>query len=508
MVALKGFCRLPRELRDQIYAEYFTIEGGYHYDHAANKLVTAAGDGIDLNVRLTNRQVAVETRGLAFKLNAVNFSTVYDRDLNQRAGNFNTLVTIINDLKGRYFLIDAQRSRLFDAKVRTYVEEHHPHFLPVLDALEAGSVTNSDSYVWKETPSQSRHFVESTLHVMAAQPDFNETVTRASNWHGRDDNPRPDPFPVVAHHHVPWSLPSEEELAAMREIVSPHPIVATRFKNWQYWEKEKYRLSAATTSIAFLGSLTCKTRLELRNLVLHEDHVAVAWPECHVQGLIPFCQENSKLRIERRVSLWKAMLPAAAASLYAIMTNPPAAQRRSRYDCVPPQILSRGSFGYSGVADWIMEALALESLGMPSGCFTFVIDGEPTPEQSTRVFNILQHNAAWQTAYDLSIHDSTVWPVPLTWLQGRDHKAYIMRGFPDALKAISAGRSVVKCDIDTGLGLDVDKIIAEGRSWTQREWLENWSSTVQLHGNIHTSDPLPSWIELRMEDMLEEEGTE
>ena len=506
MTLLKGFHKLPRELRDQIYEEYFTLEGGYHYNHKTNKLLTAKGEAIHLSIRLASRQIAVETRGLALELNTVNFSTVYDSDLNQRAGHFNTLVTLINSLKGQYLLWQAQRSGLFDAKVRTYVEEHHPRFLPVLDALEAGRVTNSNGYVWKETPSQSRHFVESTLHIMAAQPGFHETVSRASHWHGRYDNPCPDPFPVVAHHHVPWVLPSEEELAVMRGIVSLCPIVASRFKTWQYWEKEKYRLSAATTSIAFLGALTSKTRLEMRNLVLNEDHAAVAWPECHVQGLIPFCQENSNLRIERRVSLWKAVLPAAAASLYAIMTTAPAAQRRSRYDCVAPQILSRGRFGYSGVADWIMEALELESLGMPSGSFTLVLDGEPTTEQSTQVFNILQHNAAWQTAYDISIHDSTVWPVPLTWLQGRDHDSYILRGFPDALKAISEGRSIVKCDIDTGLVHDVDQIIADGRSWTQGEWHANWWTTIQLHGDIHTSEPLPSWVELRMEDMLEEEG--
>jgi hypothetical protein len=40
----------------------------------------------------------------------------------------------------------------------------------------------------------------------------------------------------------------------------------------------------------------------------------VAWPQCHAQGFIPFCQRNPKLRIER-VDLWKATLPAASGLL-------------------------------------------------------------------------------------------------------------------------------------------------------------------------------------------------
>ncbi|KAI4933167.1 hypothetical protein J4E85_003571 [Alternaria conjuncta] len=114
MTILEGFRRLPRELRDQIYEEYFILQGGYHYNHKTNKLLTAKGKAIDLNLRLASRQTAAETRGLALKLNTVNFSTVYDSDLNQRAGHFNSLLNLINEWKGRYLLREAPRSGLFD----------------------------------------------------------------------------------------------------------------------------------------------------------------------------------------------------------------------------------------------------------------------------------------------------------------------------------------------------------------------------------------------------------
>ena len=99
MTMSSGLLKLPRELRDQVYADYFPIEGGYQYNHATNKLTTSKGARVDLNTRLACRQVAAETRGLALKLNTISFSTMCDENLRERAGQFGALLGWISDLK-------------------------------------------------------------------------------------------------------------------------------------------------------------------------------------------------------------------------------------------------------------------------------------------------------------------------------------------------------------------------------------------------------------------------
>jgi hypothetical protein len=50
----------------------------------------------------------------------------------------------------------------------------------------------------------------------------------------------------------------------------------------------------------------------------------------------------------------------------------------------------------------MVEALALPVLGMPSDAFKMTFTHESIPEKTSEVFNILQRDAAWQTALDLS----------------------------------------------------------------------------------------------------------
>jgi hypothetical protein len=55
------------------------------------------------------------------------------------------------------------------------------------------------------------------------------------------------------------------------------------------------------------------------------------------------------------------------------------------------------------VGTWVMEALALPSLGMPEDSFTLILDGSPTPKHTSEIFRtVVQRDAAWQTALNLS----------------------------------------------------------------------------------------------------------
>ncbi|KAI4937305.1 uncharacterized protein J4E92_002035 [Alternaria infectoria] len=510
MAKPQGFLRLPRELRDKIYEDCFTLEDGYHYNHKTNKLLTAQAEVIDFNLRLTCRQVAAETRGLGLSLNPINFSTVCDENLRQRAGRFNAIQIITSQLKAGYLTWHAPLSGLIDSAICDYVAKHHSAFLPTIQTMQYFGRTGISGNVdeWKEIPSQTRQFIASTLEAVAAKPDFEDAVSRESHWKGTAHTPSPDPVLVVAHSHPPWMLPSEDDISDMVELIEPVSVEASYSKPWLYWDQEQYRFSAATAAIHFLESMPAETRLAMRNLVLHEDHESVAWPECHGRGLIPFCQENSDLHIERRISLWRTILPAASMSLCELQSRTLEDVQQWKLDRLTAQMISRGYMDDNGVAAWIMEALALASLGMPAGAFNLVIDGMPTPETSAQIFNVLQRDAAWQSAYQQCVKAPDSQSCQLNWVMIRENAAFIIRGFPEALQEICSGKSMVRCNFDTGFAHDVDQIVAQGRTWTLREWRQNWHSTGRLQADIHTVAPLPSWLEILREKLLSCTGTD
>jgi hypothetical protein len=153
-----------------------------------------------------------------------------------------------------------------------------------------------------------------------------------------------------------------------------------------------------------------------------------------------------------------------------------------------------------------MEASRLPALGLPSHSFTLVIDGEPIPTASTRVFDVLQRDAVWQLAYEGSVNDPSIRPTPPGWLQIRESKAFIMEGFPEALGDISQGISLVKCNFPTGQAQPIDPIVAqEGHTWSPTRWGNYWM--VKGYKNLDTEAPLPARLEIRFEDILSEEDT-
>jgi hypothetical protein len=329
-------------------------------------------DRNDLSLRSTCQLIAHETRGIVLKSNTVQVWTFDSEDIRTPAGHFDLLLKMIGAWKAEFLLRHDARTNGIDAAIYVYVEEHHPQFIHVVEALQgAGLLNNSAEFtsteLWKETPSRIRHFIESVSTMIAARPNFSNVVTQSPYF--AEELEQPDPRLIMNIHHAAWSIPTEEDIATMRACLEPYSIDANPTCEAQYWDKEKYRFSAAATVIAFLNSISTETRLQIHRLVLNEDRMAVAWPECHGQGLITFCQENPNLHIERRVNLSHCILPAAMAPPYTVARN-----EHRIHDYVSAGYVSRGYPGRGGVADWIMEASRLPSLGLPPNSFTLVID--------------------------------------------------------------------------------------------------------------------------------------
>jgi len=112
----------------------------------------------------------------------------------------------------------------------------------------------------------------------------------------------------------PWRAPTELELDELAKyppksafkMLKSDPFHNLTLRGPWVKTRREYRFSAAAAAIDFLSSIPATTRQDLRNIALHENRLAVGNPECHGRGLVQFCEENPKLHIQRRVSLWRA----------------------------------------------------------------------------------------------------------------------------------------------------------------------------------------------------------
>ena len=493
---------LPRELRNHIYKFYFEVEGGYAYNFSTGKLTSASGQPIELALRSVSRFFREETCGLALELNTLHFSSEYNHSLQRRAGHFNSLLMRLEQLKARYLVWRVSRAGLFDDTIYSHVEARHPQYTSLIRKLEQGRVYDIPlSKYWKDTPSKTCQFVTSILAAVAAHPKFFKLTENSPRW-TPEKSGYDDPREVIVYNYMPWKIPTEEDIMAMKHVLgSENRVDDTNRNDIRYRYRFRYQFSAASVALSFLDSMSRFAQLQIRKIVIHEENRAVAWPQCHAQGFIPFCQRNPKLRIERRVDLWKAILLAASGLLIDNENPRGYPWSENAHDCAQADSITSGIQDEQGcIASWIMEVMALHSLGMPPQSFRMVIDGDLTPTQSTRIFDVAKRDAAWQIAFEACLSDRRIWQAPLDWWEIRPNSAYIMDGFPEALRAMTNGQSPVSCNFDIGQMPDTESLVSQGRTWTLEEWESNWTASVPA--NIDTEVPSCSWLDLQRENTL------
>jgi hypothetical protein len=146
----------------------------------------------------------------------------------------------------------------------------------------------------------------------------------------------------------------------------------------------------------------------------------------------------------------------------------------------------------ASISPWIVEALALPSMGMPANSFRLVLDGSFAPEASTHILQVLHRDAAWQNALEKSFRRNLRAKPPLQDWCAND--CYIFEGFPEALADIVHGRSTIHCNFDIGDLWDAEKIIEAHRSWSLEDWSRRW---FPLRLNTYECPPhLPSFSNL------------
>lgn len=490
-----------------IYEEYVTTDDGYFFNFNSGKLTDAYGRTIDMSLIYTCRLIAAEMHGLALQRNTITFTTVYSDDLRIRAGRFQSLM---DRLQHQENIILAKALPWFrppyslpSAPLVEDVDRWFPEFRPILDRLLSPSLANNPPLrrsilrnSWGEAPSLYRRFLGYLLCFLSAQPQFGEIVAL-------DRGPESYPTDVYAKErsnsaafltldYAPWATPSEEDLLQMDHALDIYSERDRKSSNWYLTlrDRRKYRFSAVSAAIQFIASLSDDTRTHIRRLIVHEDYGSVVQPECHAQGLIPFCLENPRLHIERRVDLWRAILvPGTLPREVYCSVNP-----------ISPLKLHSATVTRS-IAPWLVEAAALPSLGMPADSFSLVIDGDPVSALSSQVFDIVKRDVVWQVCAD-DCYRVRGFQRP-DFFTRRQNPAYRYEAFPEIVDSIIARNSFIRCNFPIPEWGQLERLVRGTELWTATEWGNTWDGHEPKQ--FETEAPLPKWWMLFEENFMQKD---
>jgi hypothetical protein len=290
---------LPRGIRDLVYDNYLSLEGGYVFNFQSGKLGDCHNIPIDVSLLSSCRQIALETHGVAFEFNTITFATGHSRTASTTAGLFNYFVKTVHARKAT--ILSAMRPCL-TSEIIARIAYEYPQFQEIIRTLPVIlDIYDWDlGLPWGETPSVYRDFVDAVLIPTSQQPNFlqalDQMLTEAPI---AKDEALKNPHGILSLKYTPWTIPRLDDIARMASVIESRPV------GHEFWERQIYRISAAALAINFLDTLIPHTRRQVRKIRLLEDRPAVAFPECHVRGLIPFCRDDANLRIERSVDLWR-----------------------------------------------------------------------------------------------------------------------------------------------------------------------------------------------------------
>ncbi|KAI1736120.1 hypothetical protein F4680DRAFT_275040 [Xylaria scruposa] len=476
--------RLPRELRDIIYGFYLAVDGGYVYDFRTGKLrgADAPDRPIDLALTFTCRQIAAEMRGVALGVNTIHFRTYSAPDVNLIAWQ-------LDEVLGQCFYeANAQLAKYtpgeppryadlprFDKSVYEQLLCRFPDCQPLAElvaAMDKGlppldtrqRVQNirfwlrQDFSRWREVESVERDIVYSALKIAcdSGHVNFWEIGFRdiLEDNHGSHMMTPPDVLDIVST-LMPWAVPTRQEIISA--VNKQDKDVSEKAQSGRLPRGRRYYFSAAAVAIKFLQETPSSTRSSIRKIVLHEDRVSVAWPECHAKGFIPFCLEHPLLYIERRVDLWHTMISQQTVD-YSLEFN----LINKDWSLSDPDELS------SSISVWLEEAAELSRAGMPAQSFRLVVDGSAAPGKAFEVFQRLQGDAAWQEAFE------TVANLPLSRMRGSE--CWISLHFPEIMRGLASNDSFfpVRCNFSIGDTWDAASIIQENRNIPPVEWWKVW----------------------------------
>ncbi|KAM7197922.1 hypothetical protein V8F20_006370 [Naviculisporaceae sp. PSN 640] len=556
-----SFLHLARELRDMIYEHYLTIDGGYVFNPATWKLKPSKNNSSPhpFALQYTCKLIASEMRGIALTFNLITFTPV--ETLGVRAWGFEWLENMyevacaigLRKLSGEY------SEKELPSSVKESLSRQKPEYFQDddLDQIFSSRSRHLRQILWFRIGAPMSDFLGFT-RVLLTQPEFAEFWTRLAG---------PD-FLGLNLFCQPWMIPSQEELGHFWQVLGPmmdhiyndvvappdSPLLATYFDQlfnnqsgtFDPRNRFKHRFSATAAAISFLHSLDPSTRLYIRRLIVDERTESVAHPERHGRGLVQFCNENPRLLVERRVSLWRTILPQTErGTLYSVYDVELDRGRVDMWDRVRhgagPDLWSSTFWGQcyteheawskapnageifpgrmsQAISRWVLEALSLPKT------FTLVIDGAILPQLSSQLFReIVVPDAVWQAAFEESFSSGRLekppywaWRTPNDWRLWDENwqpdleptYGYICEDFPNIVRGILDGSSRVSLNFEIGddsFDRQVKNMLAERKDWREEDWYRSWERR-HAGKSINPAPPLArDWYELFELDMVPRE---
>ncbi|EEU42371.1 uncharacterized protein NECHADRAFT_79869 [Fusarium vanettenii 77-13-4] len=501
---------LPYELRYEIYQHYFTLDDGYTFQAGPGKLATSDGRPLDLALMYTCRLIAKEAKDLPLRFNTVSFSTVHHPEWSAWAGRFHYQLDLQLSLQSNLLMRMAHH---LTPDMRSQIALKFPRFMPMLARAEEEPVprttryeeqfhfelgpyrclnsfsTGQERWEWcHENTCLVSQAVTYALRLLAQShgPELTQLINK--------ELPRreatQDVFEFLDKSYEPWAIPSQSVLATTGLELSDDRVW-DRMNGWHkedYEEqryREKFRFSAVAVAIRFLNSLPSHTRLQLRKMVVHEDHISIAHPERHAQGLIPFCKENPRLRIERRVDVLNTIFQQAElGNLNSLPISSRDEPNNTRYQISYSCITEV-------VAHWLLGGLATVDAGMLANAFTLVLDSGRATNLCSDIFQrTVHHDLAWQTALE-RCYAQGILPVPSQHIPEYTF-AKVPQDLWQALEHLSNQTSVLRCNFNPGQPHDVEAVFDECRTWDIHKWQK---SRFFAHDqrDYDVLPPLPDW---------------
>ena len=483
---------LPSELRNQIYQDYFTVDGGYVYDGDTDKLVQASGKPIDVSLRLSCRSIALETQDFPFSLNSIKLSTVYRSDWQKQAAYLKAIFWYQNKLQKCLLLqfrglmtsdmydhsnasISQHMSDIEDAitRYRNYYSEDRP-----FNALRWLKNTGDDDRLIATWGFEGGAFpftlaIGRVLRIIAERypQEFSAAMDQVKpGW--SSSHSALDFFDLIV---LPWSIPSLAEVTAIAEEwqVSEQ---GDRFLEWykkdyvdtsyrgpicQYRQRRYF--SAASLAIRFLNQVTKRQRLNIQSLVINEDRISEPRPESHPIGLIPFCIENANLHIDHRINVWRNFtlradwpLDKYALGIVAHGVEYIPSEEEIVEDDYRQHFQVWQSDIQEGFLDWMVHTMDILGQGMPPDSYTLTLDGDPDLNHSTKMFSSLLEREIAELTLNSDIVAQGIFSSP-------EHPDYpfMTRRSMTEVYPVAKRSSLLQCNFTLDQPWDYKKIVEE-----------------------------------------------
>lgn len=553
------FLGLPLELRRMIYSRCFATPGGYVYDLASRKLKQANGQPINLSLMRTCSQTNKElpNSDFIFEANPLTFRTACSTQHPDLApGWFDYLISKIHEIQHSMLVrpdptmvvrgpkYGAQLLPGMDQSTYSTLSSSYPVFQPYWDTVHnptspvgAFSIFDTQKRAAELEAHQGKamsHSVSSSLHDLSCPgQDWGEVPSLKRKAVGEfarlqsASNPQYDVNSFFSDRvttrqmvdravsalitYKPWHLPTKK---ACEDLWQHLKVDMHRDELLELWaegdnfhhslpNKAGTRRDIKTYVSAVSIFIDCMTNhfpdhlkdRALREVILKEDRLGVAMPECHGLGLIPLAGRYPTMRISRRVNLWRTVL-----QTNPFGTNDPEllldqAYRAPRQGSLEVHRVSRP------VDIWAHEAHHLLAEGMPAGIFQLIFDAGPAPAAATRVFEEgVMRAGAWHDAFILSMSPGGSLP-SLSELDRRQCSMYISRDFPMRMRALinSGPGSIVRCNFSFTQMWAADIVARANSDLTLEVWMWAWHDYGQL---IHLGPNLPPWETILEENFL------